>query len=109
MSAYNPIALEDIERIATLGGWKVTARPSRADATAVLKRTEELAGEVEIKVSCRGRYADEVEIAWWSCTELEGYDSRDDELDHDAPEAWKPTVALGSLISRLLRPARPVH
>ncbi|TEA09084.1 hypothetical protein [Mycobacteroides salmoniphilum] len=102
MSAYNPISAADIERIAALGGWEVLSRPSSADVTVVLTRTEEPAGEVEIKVSCRPQYADDVEIAWWSCSELDGYDSRDDELDHNVPEAWQPTVALGSLISRLL-------
>lgn len=105
MTAYNPIPLDAIERIATLGGWDITSRPSSVDLTIVLTRREQLAGDVEIKVSCSGRLS-ESEICWWSSTELDGYDSRDDEFDHQAPEPWQSTVALGSLISRLLRPVR---
>ena len=105
--SYNPIAVDDLARIAALGGWEVTSRPPNADVKLVLTRTEEPAGQVEIEVYCTGQYADEAEIARWTCTERDGYDSRHDELDHRATEEWQPTVALGSLISRLLQPARP--
>ncbi|SIH26512.1 Uncharacterised protein [Mycobacteroides abscessus subsp. abscessus] len=103
MSAYNPIAVHDLESIAALGGWE-GAGSLNARGPVVLKRTEQRAGEVEIEVCLKFQHVNEVEIAWWTCNELDGYDSRDDEFDHTAPEAWRPTVALGSLISRLLRP-----
>jgi hypothetical protein len=112
MSAYNPITVRDLERLAVLGGWKAITQmtPLEGQIVVALERPEECAGFVEILVHCTaGQRAGEVEVHRWTCTELDGYDSRDDEADHRAPQAWQPTIALGSLISRLLQPSRPVR
>lgn len=116
MSAYNPISIDDIEHIAAQGGWESARRPTSDEAPViVLHRTEEHHGPVEIEVHFRGQTADEVEITHWKCSQAPGYepgdwyDSRDDESDHGTAEAWQPTVALGSLVSRLLLPAQPVQ
>lgn len=105
-SAYNPITIHDLERIATLGGWKIITlmTPLEGQTVISLERPDERAGHIEVLIHCTaGQHTGEVEVARWTCTELDGYDSRDDELDHAAPAAWRPTIALGGLVSCLLR------
>lgn len=109
-----PVAIENLTRIAQLGGWDVQTWNAgdwpKGEVRLGLTKHEVESEASEITVHCAPQGADGLmEVSWWWCVGRQNYDSRNGMGKLAAFEDWHPSIALGSLVSRLLMNAKDVH